>query len=84
MSSKNKFILENFNNDGTSTKTEYKTLRDISQKIGPSLEYNHQIRSIYLQSKKETKLHPQLAEIYKQIHISDNPASKVVLNFTVE
>ena len=83
MSSKNKFILEVLNTDGTSTKTEYRTLRDISQKIGPSLEY-HQIRSIYLQSKKETKLHPQLAEIYKQIRISDNPASKVVLNFTVE
>ena len=83
MSSKNKFILENFNTDGSSTKTEYKTLRGISAKLGAGIEY-HQIRSIYLQSKRTTKLHPQLAEIYKQIHISDNPNSKVVLNFTVE
>ena len=84
MSKNNKFILEIFNDDGSSkSKTEYKTLREISAKLGDGIEY-HQIRSIYLQSKKKTKLHPTLASIYKQIKISDNPNSKIVLNFNDE
>lgn len=78
----NKFILEIFNDDGSSkSKTEYKTLRNIAEKLGNNVEY-HQIRSIYLQSKKPTKLHPTLAGLYKVIKIYDNPVSKIVLDLT--
>lgn len=80
MSKNNKFILEIFNDDGSSkSKSEFKTLREISAKLGDGIEY-HQIRSIYLQSKKKTKLHPTLATIYQQIHIYDNPVGKIVMN----
>lgn len=77
----NKFILEVFNDDGSSKISEYKTLKEISAKLGDGIEY-HQIRSIYLQSKVKTKLHPTLAGIYKMIHIYDNPNAKIVLNIT--
>ena len=77
----NKFILEVFNDDGSSKISEYKTLKEISAKLGEGIEY-HQIRSIYLQSKTPTKLHPTLAGIYKMIHIYDNPNAKIVLNIT--
>jgi len=74
----NKFILEIIStNEQENRKIEYKTLRQIAEKIG--IEY-HQIRSIYLQSVKPTKLHPHLAEIYSKIKIYDNPANKTVLN----
>ena len=77
----NKFILEIFNDDGSSKTSEFKTLREISAKLGDQIQY-HQIRSIYLQSKNPTKLHPTLAGIYKMIHIYDNPNAKIVLNIT--
>ena len=75
----NKFILEVIStNEQEPNKTmEYKTLRQIAEKI--EIDY-HQCRSIYMQSKTPTKLHPHLAEIYRKIKIYDNPANKTMLN----
>lgn len=70
---KNKFILEIIK-DENSTKTEFKTLRQISEKLG--LEY-HQIRCLYIQSKKPAKLHPFLLDVSKNIKIYDNPSIKI-------
>jgi len=79
MSKSLKFILEITNDDGSKKMTEYATLRKISEKLGAGIDY-HQVRSIYLQSKKVTKLHPHLADIYSKICIYDNPKCKIALD----
>lgn len=69
---RNKFLVYSFNNDETS-EMEFKTLRDIAKHY--SLEYHH-VRSLYLQSRDETKkkfLHPFLQQLIKKLQIIDNP-----------
>jgi hypothetical protein len=67
----NKFVLEHLDSNGeVLKKTECKTLRVIGELL--NLEY-HQVRLLYLHSRKPSKLHPFLKEVSQQIRIVDNP-----------
>ena len=66
----NKYILEIINQDGSTTRTEYKSLREI-HKIYPQFEY-FQIRALYKHTQKQTTAHPLLKLLSEKIKIYDN------------
>ena len=69
---RNKFLVYSLINDERS-EMEFKTLRDVAKYY--NLEYHH-VRSLYLQSRDETKkkfLHPFLMTLIKKLQVIDNP-----------
>ena len=74
----NKFILQNLNQEGEVVQEqECKSLKVIESML--NLPY-HQVRLLYLHSRKPSKLHPFLKEISQCIRIADNPKVKQSLN----
>lgn len=68
---KEKFQVQFLNEDGSIKQTKnYKTLRQLEPIL--NIEY-HQVRSLYLHSTKNTKLHPFLKSISQKVKIIDNP-----------
>ncbi len=71
---RNKFILEEYENGLLTKSTEYQSLKEIAKRI-PALDY-HQIRTLYLNGIKPTKLHSHLKSASEMIKIKDIPRIK--------
>ena len=71
---KDKFIIQQFNESGTTDEKPMQSFRNIAQLL--NIDY-HQVRQLYLHNKKNTKAHPFIKELAKQFKIIDNPDLKI-------